>query len=289
VPLAGLVAAGVGVLLGAPTLKLRGDYLAIVTLGFGEIIRIFMNNLNAPLNITNGPQGISQVNALSVFGVSLAGKRGVVDIFGFQVSSVVAYYYLLLAITAVAVLACYRLSNSRIGRSWKAVREDEIAAKAMGINTRNAKLLAFGMGAVFGGISGTLFASMQGFVSPESFTLFESIVVLAMVVLGGLGNIRGVIIGAVLLASIPEALRFVVVPSQEFLLGRGNALVDAEVARQLLYGVAMIAIMLWRPSGLVSTAAGYPAALRSDNPPGDPVVEPELVGPRGPAPAGAWQ
>jgi branched-chain amino acid transport system permease protein len=242
--------------------------------------------LNAPVNITNGPQGISQVEALSIFGSSLAGKRGMVDMFGLQVSSVVAYYYVLLAIAGVAVIACYRLSDSRIGRSWKAVREDEIAAKAMGINTRNAKLLAFGMGAVFGGVAGALFGSMQGFVSPESFTLLESIVVLAMVVLGGLGNIRGVIIGAVLLASIPEALRFVVVPVQDFLLGKGNAIVDAEVARQLLYGVAMIGIMLWRPSGLVSSAPGFPAALRADNPPGDPVVEPELVGPRGQA-AGA--
>src|SRR5690606_37055427 len=126
-----------------------------------------------------------------------------------QVSSVVAHYYVLLAITAVAILICFRLIDSRIGRAWMAIREDEIAAKAMGINTRNMKLLAFSAGAVFGGVSGSLFAAFQGFVSPESFTLFESIVVLAMVVLGGLGNVWGVVIGAALLAAIPEALRLV--------------------------------------------------------------------------------
>jgi branched-chain amino acid transport system permease protein len=277
IPLAGLVAGIFGILLGAPTLKLRGDYLAIVTLGFGEIIRIFLNNLNAPLNITNGPQGISQIDPISVFGVSLAGERGVVDFWGIQVSSVVAHYYVLLAITAVAILICFRLIDSRIGRAWMAIREDEIAAKAMGINTRNMKLLAFSAGAVFGGVSGSLFAAFQGFVSPESFTLFESIVVLAMVVLGGLGNVWGVVIGAAMLAAIPEALRLVVIPFQEAILGPGNAVIDAEVARQLLYGLAMVVIMLWRPSGLVSSVArpARRASATSSTP--DEPVQPELV------------
>lgn len=145
-PLAGVVAALFGLILGAPTLKLRGDYLAIVTLGFGEIVRIFLNNLNAPVNITNGPQGISQVAPLSIAGVSLAGERGVVEFLGLSIPSVMAYYYVLLAIAAVAVVVCYRLVDSRTGRAWKAIREDEIAAKAMGINTRNMKLLAFATG-----------------------------------------------------------------------------------------------------------------------------------------------
>jgi branched-chain amino acid transport system permease protein len=277
IPIAGLLAGVFGILLGAPTLKLRGDYLAIVTLGFGEIVRIFLNNLNAPVNITNGPQGISQIDPISVLGVSLAGERGVVDFWGFSVSSVVAYYYLFLILTAVAILVCFRLVDSRIGRAWVAIREDEIAAKAMGINTRNMKLLAFSAGAVFGGISGSLFASFQGFVSPESFTLFESIVVLAMVVLGGLGNIWGVVIGAAMLAAIPEALRLIVIPVQEAILGPGNAVIDAEVARQLLYGLAMVVIMLWRPSGLISSVANRPkgkAAVQTTNE--EPVV-PELV------------
>lgn len=276
-PLAGLVAAIFGVLLGAPTLKLRGDYLAIVTLGFGEIVRIFLNNLNAPINITNGPQGLSQIEPLSLFGVSLAGERGVVDLFGLSIPTVMAYYYVLLAIAALAILMCYRLVDSRTGRAWKAIREDEIAAKAMGINTRNMKLLAFATGAAFGGVSGSLFASFQGFVSPESFTLFESIVVLAMVVLGGLGNIRGVVIGAALLAAIPEALRLVVIPVQEAFLGQGNALIDAEVARQFLYGTAMVGIMLWRPSGLIPGNGGAGRKVRAAPAAVDEVVTPELV------------
>jgi branched-chain amino acid transport system permease protein len=275
-PLAGLVAAFFGVVLGIPTLKLRGDYLAIVTLGFGEIMRIFMNNLNAPVNITNGPQGISQIDAPSLLGVSFAGRKGVVDVFGLQLPPVLLYYYVLLLIVIVATVFCFRLTDSRIGRAWRAIREDEVAAKAMGINTRNAKLLAFGMGAVFGGVSGSLFAALQGFVSPESFTLFESIVVLAMVVLGGLGNIPGVIVGAVLLSAIPEALRFIVVPAQETFLGKGNALVDAEIARQLLYGLAMIGVMLWRPSGLLTKRAH----LRAESGETEQQVEPELVSPR---------
>lgn len=277
IPIAGCVAAVFGILLGAPTLKLRGDYLAIVTLGFGEIIRIFLNNLNAPVNITNGPQGISQIDPVSLFGVSFAGQRGMVDFWGLAVPSVVAHYYLFLVIAAVAIVICFRLIDSRIGRAWVAIREDEIAAKAMGINTRNMKLMAFSTGAVFGGVSGSFFSAFQGFVSPESFTLFESIVVLAMVVLGGLGNVWGVVIGAALLAAIPEALRLVVIPFQEALLGRGNAVIDAEVARQLLYGLAMVTIMLWRPSGLMSGLARRPHGTAAVDTLTEKVIQPELV------------
>ncbi|MBL8331937.1 MAG: ABC transporter ATP-binding protein, partial [Rubrivivax sp.] len=154
VPLAALLAAVAGVLLGTPVLKLRGDYLAIVTLGFGEIIRVFMNNLEHPVNITNGPRGLDRIDAMNIFGFSF-GKA--VEIGDFRIPSVTLYYYLFLALVVGSVVICHRLETSRIGRAWMAIREDEIAAKAMGINTRNMKLLAFGMGATFGGVSGSMF------------------------------------------------------------------------------------------------------------------------------------
>lgn len=245
IPAGALLAATFGIILGAPTLKLRGDYLAIVTLGFGEIIRIFMNNLNSPVNITNGPQGILNIEPKLYGDVSF---RQPIEMFGITVSVVQLYYYLFLALVVVIVFFSIRLQNSRIGRAWVAIREDEIAAKAMGINTRNIKLLAFAMGASFGGVSGAMFGAFQGFVSPESFGLLESIVVLAMVVLGGMGHIPGVILGGVLLAAFPEVLRHVAVPVQNAIFG--HVLIDAEVIRQLLYGVAMVAIMLFRPAGL---------------------------------------
>ncbi|MBC7404363.1 MAG: ABC transporter ATP-binding protein [Cytophaga sp.] len=251
VPMAAATAGLFGALLGAPTLKLRGDYLAIVTLGFGEIIRIFMNNLNSPINFTNGPQGINMIDPVRIFGLSLAGEAGsnaTVHIGSFSMPSVNAYYFLFLSLCIAIVIVSIRLQHSRLGRAWVAIREDEIAAKAMGINTRNMKLLAFSMGASFGGVSGAMFASFQGFVSPESFSLMESIVILAMVVLGGIGHIPGVILGAVLLAALPEVLRHVVEPVQNLLFGK--IWIEAEVLRQLLYGFAMVAIMLNRPSGL---------------------------------------
>ena len=243
IPLAAAIAGLFGVLLGAPTLKLRGDYLAIVTLGFGEIIRVFLNNLDRPINLTNGPKGIGQIDAITVFGLNL-GKP--VEVFGFEVASVSLYYYLFLGLVIVSVVICHRLEQSRIGRAWMAVREDEIAAKAMGINTRNVKLLAFGMGATFGGVSGSMFASFQGFVSPESFSLMESVMIVAMVVLGGIGHLPGVILGALLLAALPEVLRHVAGPLQAMTGGR----LDSAILRQLLIALAMIGIMLMRPRGL---------------------------------------
>jgi branched-chain amino acid transport system permease protein len=251
VPLGAALAGFFGALLGAPTLKLRGDYLAIVTLGFGEIIRIFMNNLNAPVNITNGPQGINLIDPIHIFGVSLAGEPGshaTLHFGDFSMPSVNAYYFLFLALCIAIIFISSRLQHSRLGRAWVAIREDEIAAKAMGINTRNVKLLAFAMGASFGGVSGAMFAAFQGFVSPESFSLTESIAVLAMVVLGGMGHIPGVVLGGVLLAALPEVLRHVVEPVQESLFG--TVLIEAEVLRQLLYGLAMVGIILYRPAGL---------------------------------------
>jgi branched-chain amino acid transport system permease protein len=232
-----------GVLLGAPTLRLRGDYLAIVTLGFGEIIRVFLNNLDAPINITNGPKGISSIDSLHFFGLDL-GKKVVFG--GIELASVSLYYYLFLALVLVSIVICHRLELSRVGRAWMAIREDEIAAKAMGINTRNMKLLAFGMGATFGGVSGVMFAAFQGFISPESFTLMESVMIVAMVVLGGVGHLPGVILGAVLLSALPEVLRYVAGPLQAATGGR----LDASILRQLLIALAMITIMLSRPRGL---------------------------------------
>ncbi|HBF50756.1 MAG TPA: ABC transporter ATP-binding protein [Massilia sp.] len=261
VPLAALVAALFGALLGAPTLKLRGDYLAIVTLGFGEIIRIFMNNLIEPINFTNGPQGINMVDPIRIFGVSLAGEAGsqsTVYIGGYGMPSVNAYYFLFLALCIATIFITSRLQHSRLGRAWVAIREDEIAAKAMGINTRNVKLLAFSMGASFGGVAGAMFGAFQGFVSPESFSLTESIAVLAMVVLGGIGHIPGVVLGGVLLAALPEILRHVVEPAQIALFG--EKLVEAEVLRQALYGLALVLIMLIRPAGL------WPSPNKEDRP-----------------------
>ncbi len=273
VPLSALVAALFGALLGAPTLKLRGDYLAIVTLGFGEIIRIFMNNLNAPVNITNGPQGINMIDPIRVFGVSLAGEQGsgsTVHLLGMSLPSVNAYYFLFLLLCIATIFVSLRLQDSRLGRAWVAIREDEIAAKAMGINTRNVKLLAFAMGASFGGVAGAMFAAFQGFVSPESFSLTESIAVLAMVVLGGIGHIPGVVLGGVILAALPEVLRHSVEPLQMAIFGR--VWVDAEVMRQLLYGLAMVVIMLTRPAGL------WPSPRPEDRPEADHPHTPDAAG-----------
>ena len=243
VPVSAAVAGLFGMLLGAPTLKLRGDYLAIVTLGFGEIIRVFMNNLDQPVNITNGPKGIDMIDSISIFGWSLSKK---LTIGGLEIASVTLYYYLFLTLVLFSILISHRLQFSRIGRAWMAIREDEIAAKAMGLNTRNLKLLAFGMGATFGGVSGAMFAGFQGFVSPESFSLMESVMIVAMVVLGGLGHLPGVILGAVLLSALPEVLRYVAGPLQALTDGR----LDASILRQLLIALAMIIVMLLRPRGL---------------------------------------
>ncbi|CAG0988717.1 hypothetical protein BURK2_02258 [Burkholderiales bacterium] len=240
-----------GVLLGAPTLKLRGDYLAIVTLGFGEIVRIFLNNLNTPINITNGPQGITLIDPLSFAGFSF-GKTE--TILGLSFSGPMKYYYFLVILCVLIIILNLRLQNSRIGRAWEAIREDEIAARAMGINTRDVKLLAFAMGASFGGVAGGLFSAIQGFVSPESFGLLESVMVLAMVVLGGMGNIGGVVLGAILLTVLPEALRFSIEPLQRALFDR--VIVDPETIRMLIFGLALILVMLFRPAGL------WPSAVR---------------------------
>jgi branched-chain amino acid transport system permease protein len=250
-PIGAGVAALFGVLLGAPTLRLRGDYLAIVTLGFGEIIRIFLNNLDHPVNVTNGPIGINKVDPISVGGVDLTRTH---EFLGIDFSGVHIYYYVLVLILLATIVTCVRLERSRIGRAWVAIREDELAAQAMGINTRNVKLLAFALGATFGGVAGGLFASLQGFVSPESFVLLESIMVLCMVVLGGMGHVYGVLLGALLLTVLPEVLRSSASPIQKALFG--DVYIDPEALRMLLFGLALILVMLVRPTGL------WPASSR---------------------------
>jgi branched-chain amino acid transport system permease protein len=267
IPLAAGLAGLAGVMLGTPVLKLRGDYLAIVTLGFGEIIRVFLNNMEHPINITNGPRGLDRIDSLSFFGIDFGKSLTIGD---FTIPSVTLYYYLFLSLVVISVIICHRLEVSRIGRAWMAIREDEIAAKAMGINTRNMKLLAFGMGATFGGVAGAMFASFQGFVSPESFSLQESIMIVAMVVLGGMGHLPGVILGAVLLAALPEVLRYVAGPLQQLTGGR----LDASILRQLLIALAMISIMLLRPRGLWPArehGKGAAAAVPDAPSPGSPL------------------
>jgi branched-chain amino acid transport system permease protein len=247
-PMGAALAGLFGVLLGTPTLRLRGDYLAIVTLGFGEIIRIFLNNLNAPVNITNGPQGINLIDPISIGHFSLNKSHEILGIH-FDGLSLTYYFFLLLAMAVIFI--SMRLENSRIGRAWVAIREDEVAAAATGINTRNLKLLAFAMGATFGGLAGGLFASFQGFISPESFNLMESIMILCMIVLGGMGHIPGVIFGALLLTLLPEALRYTGDWQQNLF---GQIYVAPSDLRMLLFGVALVAVMLYRPAGLFPSA-----------------------------------
>ena len=250
-PIGAALACFFGVLLGTPTLKLRGDYLAIVTLGFGEIIRIFLNNLSEPFNLTNGPKGLATIDPVRVLGADFGNST---TLAGLVFSEAIKYYYFLLVVVILVILLNIRLQDSRIGRAWEAIREDEMAARAMGINTTRMKLLAFAMGASFAGIAGGIFSAIQGFISPESFVLNESIMVLAMVVLGGMGNIWGVVLGAILLSFMPEILRYTVDPAQKMIFGR--SIIDPEVIRMLLFGLALVVVMLFRPAGL------FPSAVR---------------------------
>jgi branched-chain amino acid transport system permease protein len=225
-----LVAAVFGVLLGAPTLRLRGDYLAIVTLGFGEIVRITLNNLDP---ITRGPNGISSIPDPAVGGWSIGeGFR----LAGYEISGNSVYFYLLLCVIALTLAVIYRLNDSRIGRAWVAVREDEVAAAAMGINTTIVKLLAFGAGAWFAGMAGAVNAHLLTQVSPDSYTFPISVLILAMVVLGGLGNPPGVVLGAIILTYLPEKLR------------------EFSDIRFLVFGFALVLIMRFRPEGLLPSA-----------------------------------
>jgi branched-chain amino acid transport system permease protein len=225
-----LVTAFFGVLLGAPTLRLRGDYLAIVTLGFGEIVRITLNNADP---ITRGPNGISSIPDPAVGGWAL-GKGFTLG--GFQISGNATYLYLELLLIAIVLATIYRLNDSRIGRAWVAVREDEVAAAAMGINTTVIKLLAFAAGAFFAGMAGAVNAHLLTQVSPDSYTFPISVLILAMVVLGGIGNPPGVALGAIILTFLPEKLR------------------EFSDIRFLVFGFALVLIMRFRPEGLLPSA-----------------------------------
>ena len=226
-PAGALVALVFGVLLGAPALRLRGDYLALVTLAFGEMVRILVNNLDA---ITLGPSGISGISPPSI-GTFIFSRPS--TWFGVGLPPQVHYYFLVLALALATVLVVARLNDSRIGRAWNAIREDQLAAGVFGVDVPRVKLLAFGSGAFFGGISGVVFANMNTYISPDSFVFFQSVIVLCMIIFGGMGNIPGVVLGAVILIAVPEKLR------------------EYEHLRLLLFGVGLTAMMLFRPEGIL--------------------------------------
>lgn len=237
-PFAGLLAASFGVMLGFPVLRLRGDYLAIVTLGFGEIIRIVLLNWQV---VTGGPNGISGIPRPTFFGLEFdrsppEGEVAFHQFFGLDFSSqhrITFLYFLILLLALFTNFVVLRLRRLPIGRAWEALREDEIACKALGINPTHTKLTAFALGAMFGGFAGSFFATRQGFISPESFTFIESAIILAIVVLGGMGSQIGVVLAATVLVVLPEIAR------------------EFEQYRMLLFGAAMVAIMVWRPGGLL--------------------------------------
>lgn len=226
-PLCAGLAALAGCLIGYPTLRMRGDYLAIVTLGFGEILRIILNNWMA---LTGGPNGLMGVKPPAV---SWPDPEQGWEFTRLLLKSPMSQYFVILAICLFTVLAVLRLADSRIGRAWEAIREDETAASIMGVNTFALKLLAYSMGAVFGGLAGAFFAAKMRFVSPGSFTFIESAMVLAMVVLGGMGSVPGIVLGALALIALPEVFR------------------DFESYRMLVFGAAMTIMMLFRPAGLL--------------------------------------
>jgi len=237
-PIAGCLAALWGVLLGFPVLRLRGDYLAIVTLAFGEIIRLVLINWQS---LTGGPNGIASIPRPSFFGLAFADQEGgFAATFGLDYSPthrVVFMFYLILLLALVTNAFTLRLRRLPIGRAWEALRENEIACRSLGINTTSTKLTAFAMGAMFAGFAGSFFATRQGFISPESFTFAESALVLAIVVLGGMGSQLGVAVAAVVMLGGFELFR------------------EFAQYRMLIFGFAMVAIMIWRPRGLVATRA----------------------------------
>jgi branched-chain amino acid transport system permease protein len=248
-PVAGCLAAFWGILLGFPVLRLRGDYLAIVTLAFGEIIRLILINW---VPVTNGYAGISSIPRPTFFGIPFnASDEGFAARFGLEFSPVyrtIFLYYLILALALLTAALTVRLRRLPIGRAWEALREDEIACRSLGINTTNTKLTAFAMGAMFAGFAGSFFAARQGFISPESFTFMESAVIVAIVVLGGMGSLLGVAIAAVIMIGGTEIMR-----ELDFLKVVFGSNFDPTQYRMLLFGFAMVLIMVWRPRGLIAT------------------------------------
>ena len=248
-PLAGTLAAMWGIILGFPVLRLRGDYLAIVTLAFGEIIRLVLINW---VDLTNGYAGIDEIPHVTFFGIPFNDDDdGFAAVFHLPFTPIyrsIFLFYLILALALLTNFVTLRLRRLPIGRAWEALREDEIACRSLGINTTTTKLTAFALGAMFGGFAGSFFAVRQGFVSPESFTFIESATILAIVVLGGMGSQLGVAIAAAVMIGVPELMRELdwlkVVFGQEF---------DPTQYRMLLFGAAMVVMMIWKPRGLVST------------------------------------
>jgi branched-chain amino acid transport system permease protein len=250
-PLAGTLASFWGILLGFPVLRLRGDYLAIVTLAFGEIIRLILINW---VPVTNGYAGIGSIPRPTLFGIPFtAADNGFAAVFGLEFSPLYRVLFLYYVILALALVTCFfnvRLRRLPIGRAWEALREDEIACRSLGINTTNTKLTAFAMGAMFAGFAGSFFAARQGFISPESFTFLESATILSIVVLGGMGSQIGVAIAAVVMIGGTEIMRQLGFLKQIF-----GPTFDPTQYRMLLFGLAMVAIMRWRPRGLIATRA----------------------------------
>jgi branched-chain amino acid transport system permease protein len=248
-PLAGILASFWGVLLGFPVLRLRGDYLAIVTLAFGEIIRIILINWVA---LTNGYAGIIGIPRPTFFGIPFtADDDGFAAVFGLEFSPVyrvIFLYYIILALALVTCLVTVRLRRLPVGRAWEALREDEIACRSLGINTTNTKLTAFAMGAMFAGFAGSFFAARQGFISPESFTFLESATIVSIVVLGGMGSQIGVAIAAIVMIGGTEILRELDVLKDIF-----GPTFDPTQYRMLLFGFALVVMMIWRPRGLITT------------------------------------
>ncbi len=248
-PMAGLLAATWGLILGFPVLRLRGDYLAIVTLAFGEMIRVVLINWKS---FTGGPDGVSGIPKPTFFGLEIGrGSGSFGDVFGLPYEPIhrfVYLYYIILALALLTNFVTMRLRRLPIGRAWEALREDEIACRSLGINTRNTKLSAFSTGAMFAGFAGSFFATRQGFISPESFTFLESAIILAIVVLGGLGSQIGIVIASVVMIGGIELLRNLDFLKQIF----GPSFEPAEY-RMLIFGLAMVVIMVWKPRGLVST------------------------------------
>jgi branched-chain amino acid transport system permease protein len=247
-PLAGVLSSFWGILLGFPVLRLRGDYLAIVTLAFGEIIRLILINW---VDLTNGYAGISGIPRPSFFGIPFnADDNGFAAVFGLEFTPLyrtIFLYYVILALAFLTAFVTVRLRCLPVGRAWEALREDEIACRSLGINTTNTKLTAFAMGAMFAGFAGSFFAARQGFISPESFTFLESATILSIVVLGGMGSQIGVALAAIAFIGGTEIMR-----ELDFLKQIFGETFDPTQYRMLLFGFAMVMIMIWRPRGLIS-------------------------------------
>jgi branched-chain amino acid transport system permease protein len=250
-PAAGAMAAMWGLILGFPVLRLRGDYLAIVTLAFGEIIRLVIINWR---EVTNGTAGISGIPKVTLFGLlsfDVSSPNNFAKVLGLPPSGVyykVFLYYLILMLALLTAFVTMRLRRMPVGRAWEALREDEIACRSLGINTTNTKLTAFAIGAMFGGFAGSFFAARQGFVSPESFVFLESAVILAIVVLGGMGSLTGIAIAAAVMIGGTEILR-----ELQFLKLVFGPNFTPELYRMLLFGLAMVVVMVWKPRGFVGS------------------------------------